>query len=158
MTDNPDPSPTVVEDAVRRMSFDDADGGSGAARLTPAALRPVRTSVETSDAIMDVRAVGAIADHAGRPPPPSLRRNSVLSTMLEAVSPRSGEEPETPTMFGGNDNHSIRAHGKLSSTSGAIDSATAGALAKGLGKMGRKTASLASFSPSSASPPKVHIF
>ena len=158
MTDNPDPSPTVVEDAVRRMSFDDADQDASTAHLTPAALRPVRTSVETSKAIMDVRAVGAIADHAGRPPPPPLRRNSVLSTMLEAVSPRSGEEPETPTMFGDGDNHSICAHGELSSTSGAIDSATAGALAKGLGKMGRKTVSLASFSPSSVSPPKVHRF
>ena len=160
MTHNADPSPTVVEDAVRRMSFDGEDANAldaGAEGPTHAGLRPVRTSVESADALNDARAVGVNVDNAGRPPTAPLQRNSVLTTMLEAVSPRSGEE--TPTMFGGGDNRTARElRGDFTAEIGVADAAATGARANVLGKMGRKTVSLASFSPSSVSPPQVHKF
>ena len=150
---------TVCEDAVRRMSFD-----AGEVRaLSGSTTTPPRTSEDD----------GTRRSKSPRPPvapkraTPLAGLSSALTTMLEAVSPKAGDDEDEVgrAMFGSG----ASGHARKRSSDASFESTTTSegegisalpspgfVAARGLGG---KSASLASFLPaSSLSPPTVHRF
>lgn len=150
---------TVCEDAVRRMSFD-----AGEVRaLSGSTTTPPRTSEDD----------GTRRSKSPRPPvapkraTPLAGLSSALTTMLEAVSPKAGDDEDEVgrAMFGSG----ASGHARKRSSDASFESTTTSegegisalpspgfVAARGLGG---KSASLASFLPAcSLSPPTVHRF